>query len=162
MPRHKHLGKVFSTKTTSGGCDEAFSVCRRYLLSRRCRRITKLCHEHALESIVKPAGAKGHHCSACRLYLLRPVAASAYACLAKAQGKIQRVVLLAPSHRAFFEGMATTTASAYQTPLGTIPIENTAYLQRIAERERRSGNRTPAYFCARSAQSKARAELAHR
>ena len=62
-----------------------------------------------------------------------PVAASAYACLAKAKGKIQKVVLLAPSHMASFEGMATTTASAYQTSLGTIPIENTSYLRSIDE-----------------------------
>ena len=62
-----------------------------------------------------------------------PVAASAYACLAKAKGRIQRVVLLAPSHRAFIDGAATTTASAYQTPLGTIPIENPTHLRTADE-----------------------------
>lgn len=51
------------------------------------------------------------------------VAGAAYRLLAKAQGKISRVVLLGPSHRVAFTGMAMTTARAYETPLGVVPID---------------------------------------
>ncbi len=50
------------------------------------------------------------------------VAGAAYRLLAKARGKISRVVLLGPSHRIAFTGMAMTSARAYETPLGVVPI----------------------------------------
>lgn len=52
-----------------------------------------------------------------------PIAASAYACLANAQDKITRVVILAPSHQYALYGLATTKATTYQTPLGEITID---------------------------------------
>jgi MEMO1 family protein len=52
-----------------------------------------------------------------------PVAASAYACLTQAKETIKRVVLLAPSHRYSINGIATTTAEFYLTPLGKIAID---------------------------------------
>jgi AmmeMemoRadiSam system protein B/AmmeMemoRadiSam system protein A len=55
-----------------------------------------------------------------------PVAASAYARLRRAQGVIQRVVLVGPAHRVPLEGLATTSAPAFETPLGTIPIDQGA------------------------------------
>lgn len=51
------------------------------------------------------------------------VAAAAYRLLAKARGKISRVVLLGPSHRVAFTGMAATSADAYETPLGVVPVD---------------------------------------
>lgn len=51
------------------------------------------------------------------------VAAAAYRLLAPARGKVSRVVLLGPSHRFPFLGMATTSARAYETPLGVVPID---------------------------------------
>jgi MEMO1 family protein len=51
------------------------------------------------------------------------VAGAAYRLLAKARGRISRVVLLGPSHRVAFAGMASTSASAYETPLGLVPID---------------------------------------
>jgi len=53
------------------------------------------------------------------------IAGAAYRLLAKARGKIARVVLLGPSHRFAFAGMATTSARAYQTPLGVVPTDQT-------------------------------------
>lgn len=50
-----------------------------------------------------------------------PVAASAYARI-KPEG-ISRVVLIGPSHRVPFRGLAATSADAYETPLGQIPLE---------------------------------------
>lgn len=55
-----------------------------------------------------------------------PVAASAYATLGPRADSIRRVVLLGPSHRVPFRGIATTTASAYRTPLGLVPIDRQA------------------------------------
>ena len=52
-----------------------------------------------------------------------PVAASAFARLAKGHDRIRRVVLLGPSHRVPFYGLAVSGASSYRTPLGDIPID---------------------------------------
>jgi len=55
-----------------------------------------------------------------------PVAASVYARLANARDTIKRVVLLGPSHRVPFRGIAATTATTYRTPLGDIPVDTGA------------------------------------
>ncbi len=58
-----------------------------------------------------------------------PIAASAYAQIAPARRKIRRVVLLGPSHRVPFCGLAATRADAFATPLGNIPIDKSAFDQ---------------------------------
>ncbi|BAN68678.1 conserved hypothetical protein [endosymbiont of unidentified scaly snail isolate Monju] len=55
-----------------------------------------------------------------------PVAASAYAALRPLAGRIERVVVLAPSHRVAFRGIAASTAEAFRTPLGDIPVDSEA------------------------------------
>ena len=50
-----------------------------------------------------------------------PIAASAYAHL-KHRGDIERVVLLGPSHRVAFPGLALSSAAAFETPLRAIPV----------------------------------------
>lgn len=52
-----------------------------------------------------------------------PVAASVYARLEPAQGKIRRVVLFGPAHRLPFRGIATTSADVFETPLGRVAID---------------------------------------
>ncbi|MGE5514398.1 MAG: AmmeMemoRadiSam system protein B [Bacteroidota bacterium] len=52
-----------------------------------------------------------------------PVAARAYALLAPARGKITRVVLIGPSHRVAFRGIATSGADSWASPLGAVPID---------------------------------------
>jgi MEMO1 family protein len=52
-----------------------------------------------------------------------PVAGAAFRLLAKARGQITRVVLLGPSHRVAFTGMAATSAQAFETPLGLVPVD---------------------------------------
>ncbi|MGE5475912.1 MAG: AmmeMemoRadiSam system protein B, partial [Bacteroidales bacterium] len=52
-----------------------------------------------------------------------PVAAQAYALLAPARGRITRVVLMGPSHRVAFRGIAASGADAWATPLGNVPID---------------------------------------
>jgi len=58
-----------------------------------------------------------------------PIAASAYATLAPWADQIRRVVVLAPSHRVGFRGIATSTADVFQTPLGDIPVDRNAVEQ---------------------------------
>ena len=60
-----------------------------------------------------------------------PIAASAYALLAPARERIERVVLLGPAHRVFVSGLAAPDADAFATPLGEVPIDREA-LARLA------------------------------
>lgn len=55
-----------------------------------------------------------------------PVAARGYARLKKASKTISRVVLLGPSHRVPFRGMALPSADSFTTPLGSIPVDRAA------------------------------------
>jgi AmmeMemoRadiSam system protein B len=52
-----------------------------------------------------------------------PVAASAYARLLPAREQIHRVILLGPSHRVPFRGLASSSATHFVTPLGQIPLD---------------------------------------
>lgn len=53
-----------------------------------------------------------------------PVAASGYARVEPARGRIKRVVLLGPAHRAAFDGLAAHSADVFVTPLGEIPVDH--------------------------------------
>ncbi|MGE0748044.1 MAG: AmmeMemoRadiSam system protein B [Rhodospirillales bacterium] len=55
-----------------------------------------------------------------------PVAARAYAALAPLRGRIARVVLIGPSHRLPFKGLALPSDEAFQTPLGAVPVDTAA------------------------------------
>jgi AmmeMemoRadiSam system protein B len=58
-----------------------------------------------------------------------PVAASVYARLAEGRATIRRVVLLGPSHRVPFQGLAVSGDEAFRTPLGDIPIDQQSLAQ---------------------------------
>ncbi len=64
-----------------------------------------------------------------------PVAASAYARLRQVRQTIEKVVLLGPSHRVGFPGLATSSATTFRTPLGDIPLdtETIAYLAALPQ-----------------------------
>lgn len=55
-----------------------------------------------------------------------PVAASAYARLSDCASSIKRVVLLGPAHRMSIRGLAASTAAAFATPLGDVPVDREA------------------------------------
>jgi MEMO1 family protein len=57
------------------------------------------------------------------------IAGNAYSRLKNATTPITRVVLLGPSHRVGFKGIAATSATAYSTPLGNIPIDSAGVQQ---------------------------------
>lgn len=52
-----------------------------------------------------------------------PVAARAYAPLAAARERIERVVLVGPSHYVPFRGLAASSAEQFTTPLGPVPVD---------------------------------------
>ena len=55
-----------------------------------------------------------------------PVAGSAYAQVAAIHERVRRVVLVGPSHRVGFKGIAVSSADQFQTPLGAIQIDRDA------------------------------------
>jgi AmmeMemoRadiSam system protein B len=59
------------------------------------------------------------------------VAASAYACLVPARATIRRVVLLGPSHRSYLFGLGRSTAEAFRTPLGDVPVDGSLDWSRL-------------------------------
>jgi AmmeMemoRadiSam system protein B len=61
-----------------------------------------------------------------------PIAANAYARLYAGRERIERVILLGPSHRVPFYGLAMTDADFYATPLGRIPVDQQLQQQILA------------------------------
>lgn len=61
-----------------------------------------------------------------------PVAASAYARLVPARDAIRRVVLFGPAHRVAVRGLALPAADRFETPLGTVRIDQEA-IERLAD-----------------------------
>ncbi len=55
-----------------------------------------------------------------------PIAASAYVRLEPLRGKIDRVVLIGPSHRVAVSGLATSSADAFDTPMGPVALDKQA------------------------------------
>jgi len=52
-----------------------------------------------------------------------PIAASAYAQFIPRRDQIKRIVLCGPSHYVALQGLATTSAEAFATPLGIVPVD---------------------------------------
>jgi len=61
-----------------------------------------------------------------------PIAASAYLRLAPARDVVRRVVLLGPAHRVALDGMAVSSADAFATPLGLVPVDADARRRALA------------------------------
>lgn len=55
------------------------------------------------------------------------VAASAYQALFNIADDIERVILIGPSHRADFKGIAISTADYFATPLGSVAVDKNIY-----------------------------------
>lgn len=75
-----------------------------------------------------------------------PIAAALYSRVKNAADRITTVVLLGPSHRVGFEGIAASSADMFRTPLGDIPLDksqigqiiglpNTGYLDKAHDQE---------------------------
>ncbi|HKE45863.1 MAG TPA: AmmeMemoRadiSam system protein B [Steroidobacteraceae bacterium] len=66
------------------------------------------------------------------------VAAAAFRLLHTESARVRRVVLIGPSHRIPFRGLAVPTARAFRTPLGDLPIENQGRSQLLALKQIRA------------------------
>jgi AmmeMemoRadiSam system protein B len=55
-----------------------------------------------------------------------PIAGSAYSSLIPQAKVIERVILVGPSHRVPFAGVAASHAAAFDTPLGAVPVDRDA------------------------------------
>lgn len=58
-----------------------------------------------------------------------PVAASAYRSVLTMKGVVRRVVLIGPSHYVPFTGLACSSAGAFETPFGDVPVDTGAVKQ---------------------------------
>ena len=54
-----------------------------------------------------------------------PVAGTAFRCFAQDRAKIRKIVLIGPTHRVFVSGLALPKKTAFETPLGSVPIDST-------------------------------------
>ena len=55
-----------------------------------------------------------------------PVAGSAYAYVANGKSYFSRVIIIGPSHRSYFTGLALPKTKAFKTPLGEIAVDGNA------------------------------------
>lgn len=55
-----------------------------------------------------------------------PIAGTGYRCMEQECLVIRRVILLGPSHRVAFQGIATSQATRFATPLGEVPVDEPA------------------------------------
>lgn len=56
-----------------------------------------------------------------------PIAGTVYASLGSLRNVISRIIILGPSHRIGFRGIAGSSADAFSTPLGNINLDQSAY-----------------------------------
>ena len=56
-----------------------------------------------------------------------PIAGSAYRSIEAPLNEVSRVVLIGPSHRVAFHGIALSGYAAFQSPLGVVPIDQPTY-----------------------------------
>lgn len=61
-----------------------------------------------------------------------PIAASAYRLLQPLRGCVERVVLIGPAHRVPLRGLAASEADAFETPLGSVPVDGEAVARALA------------------------------
>lgn len=105
---------------------------------------------HALRATVEDCLAEGRRRQEAVLGMLRPkalvvphagyvysgsVAGSAYALIEPWADEIRRVVLVGPSHRVAFDGLATSSSGFWQTPLGDVALDraNVEALERLPQ-----------------------------
>jgi AmmeMemoRadiSam system protein B len=95
----------------------------------RLRRLVEQYLEEASENGKLPRAIIAPHAG----YIYSgPIAASAYVRLRAGRNAIRRVVLLGPAHRVPVRGLAASSADAFATPLGEVPLDREA-IDRILE-----------------------------
>jgi AmmeMemoRadiSam system protein B len=91
------------------------------------RRMIESCLSQVkLDNAVAPKAVIAPHAG----YLYSgPIAASAHARFASARHIIKRIVLIGPSHYVSFGGLAVSSAHAFATPLGLVPVDTESVRQ---------------------------------
>lgn len=64
-----------------------------------------------------------------------PVAGTAYATVKRLGRQIKRIVLVGPAHRVYVRGIAASTADAFATPLGEVPVDQETIRDLVGELE---------------------------
>lgn len=73
-----------------------------------------------------------------------PTAGVAYARLKRLRGAISRVVVLGPAHRVWVDGLAVSSADAFATPLGAVPVDDELRRRALVLPQVRIGDRAHA------------------
>jgi len=60
-----------------------------------------------------------------------PIAATAYRLLERHREAVRRVVLIGPAHRVYLNGLAFPSVDAFETPLGSVPLDREAIEQAL-------------------------------
>ncbi len=95
----------------------------RYLADAGLRANENNDEQHPLRAIIAPHA--GYIYSA-------PIAASAYRQVAMMRESIRRVVLIGPAHYVPLSGLGCSSASAFQTPFGDVPVDTDAVKQLLS------------------------------
>jgi AmmeMemoRadiSam system protein B len=101
--------------------DELRSIIEDYLVSARSVRSAQ--GGERVEQMVRPRAVIVPHAG---LVYSGPIAASAYVRLEPYAAEIERVLLIGPAHRVPLDGLALSTADAFATPLGLMPVDRAA------------------------------------
>jgi AmmeMemoRadiSam system protein B len=100
--------------------------------AQKLRAVLDDCSARAVRPKTTPSGVRPAHAAIPKAliaphagYLYSgPIAASAYGALDDAAHRIRRVVLIGPSHFVRFSGLAVSRATAFETPLGAVPVDD--------------------------------------
>jgi MEMO1 family protein len=84
---------------------------------------------------VDPAAAKAIVAPHAGYIYSGPIAGASFQSVAHLGGQITRVVLIGPTHRLYFPGIAVPTATGLATPLGTVAIDAAGVSRALADPE---------------------------
>lgn len=87
------------------------------------RRMVEQYLREAEDAGVEPRAVIGPHAG---FVYSGPIAGSAYKPMERQRDSIRRVVLLGPSHHVPLRGLAASSATAFETPLGLVPVDQEA------------------------------------
>lgn len=96
------------------------------------RRLVQFCLAGGRRTLLDPRQVKAQILPHAGLIYSGPIAGTGYLLLEKDCDSIKRVILLGPSHRLAFDGIAISNASKFATPLGEVSVDEAA-VEEISE-----------------------------
>jgi AmmeMemoRadiSam system protein B len=116
--------RIPGTKQTVGATTRAPAVAGRFYPAEPKQLRADV--ERMLDSVVAPSrtpSPKALIAPHAGYFYSGPVAASAFAQWRADRGSIRRVVVIGPAHYARVDGLASCSAGAFETPLGSVPVD---------------------------------------